>query len=150
MVHFVHFEQSQDRAEILRTPVIFVSSLLPSNISRIAQIATSSTDCGDPHLHRAGQCRSLRELMSFLPSLQARYQCGLTLCQEAAVVQDAVFPEAQPFQAAATLFRTRLMRFHGQLERRQVEWELRRELRCFSSKVGARAVPRGPCAAWAA
>ncbi|KAK2520775.1 hypothetical protein Q9233_011411, partial [Columba guinea] len=113
----------------------FSQAAVRSNISRIAQIATTSADCGDPHLHRAGQCRSLQELVSFLPSLQARYRCGLALCQEAAVVQDAVFPEAQPFQAAATLFRTRLMRFHRQLERRQVEWELRRELGCFSSKL---------------
>ncbi|XP_065501742.1 uncharacterized protein KIAA1755 homolog isoform X2 [Caloenas nicobarica] len=70
----------------------------------------------------------------FFSQAVARYRCGLALCQEAAAVQDAVFPEAQPFQAAAALFRTRLMRFHGQLERRQVEQELQRELGCFSSK----------------
>lgn len=149
-MHFVHFQLSQDRAEILRTPVTFVSSLLPGNISHIAQAAMASAECGNPHLHRAGQRRSLQELVSFLPFLQARYRCGLALCQEAAAVQDAVFPEAQPFQAAAALFQTRLMRFHGQLERRQVELELRRELGRFSRKVGAGAVPRGPCASRAA
>lgn len=77
---------------------------------------------------------------SFLPSLQAQYRHGLTLCQEAAEVRDAAFPEADPFQVATALFRTKLMSFYRQVERRQAEQELLRELGRFSSKVGAWAV----------
>lgn len=78
--------------------------------------------------------------MSFLPSLQAQYRHGLALCQEAAEVRDAAFPEADPFQVAAALFRTKLMSFYRQVERRQAERELLRELGQFSSKVGAQAL----------
>lgn len=73
---------------------------------------------------------------SFLFSLQARYQRGLTLCQEAAEVQNTTFPEAGAFQAAAALFQTKLMSFSKQLERRQAERELLQELVLFSNKVG--------------
>lgn len=85
---------------------------------------------------------------SFLLSLQAQYRHGLVLCQEAAEVQDAAFPEAELFQAAAALFQTKLTSFHRQVERRQVERELLRDLGCFSSKVGARALLRWEPAPW--
>lgn len=139
-MHFVHFELSQDRAEILRIPILFVSSHLPRNISCIVLIAMLSADLqrASPCTHvPAQQVSAVPRACSFLPSLQAQYQHGLALCQEAAEVQDAAFPEADPFQAAAALFRTKLMSFYRQVERRQAEQELLRELGQFSSKVGA-------------
>lgn len=78
---------------------------------------------------------------SFLLSLQAQYQHGLTLCQEAAEVRDTTFPEADAFQAAAALFQTKLMSFSKQLERRQAERELLQELVRFSNKVGEGDLP---------
>lgn len=91
----------------------------------------------------AGQHRS--PSAEFLPSLQAQYRHGLALCQEAAEVRDAAFPEADPFQVAAALFQTKLMSFYRQVERRQAERELLRELSRFSSKVGAWAfLPQDP------
>ncbi|XP_051488982.1 uncharacterized protein KIAA1755 homolog isoform X2 [Apus apus] len=71
----------------------------------------------------------------FLVQATAQYQRGLALCQEAAEVQDAAFPEAHPFQVAAALFQRKLLRFHGRVEQRQVERELLQELGCFSSKI---------------
>ena len=50
-MRFVHFEPSQDRAEVLRIPILFVSSHLPRNISHIALIAMPSAD-----LQRASPC----------------------------------------------------------------------------------------------
>ncbi|KAM6113057.1 uncharacterized protein KIAA1755 homolog [Pterocles gutturalis] len=83
----------------------------------------------------------------FLGQAMARYRRGLVLCQEAAEVQDAAFPEAEPFQAAAALFRTKLMSFHGQLERRRAERELLRELGRFSSKLAGLRRECGQCSA---
>ncbi|XP_069728219.1 uncharacterized protein KIAA1755 homolog [Phaenicophaeus curvirostris] len=71
----------------------------------------------------------------FFIQATAQYQRGLALCQEAAEVSEAAFPEANPFQAAAALFRTKLMSFHRQVERREAEQELLRELGLFSSKI---------------
>ncbi|KAM9260627.1 uncharacterized protein KIAA1755 homolog [Cariama cristata] len=71
----------------------------------------------------------------FLVQAAAQYRHGLALCREAAEVQDAAFPEADPFQAAAALFRTKLMNFYGEVERRQAERDLRQELDRFSSKI---------------
>ncbi|XP_049672805.1 uncharacterized protein KIAA1755 homolog isoform X2 [Accipiter gentilis] len=85
------------------------------------------------HPSAAGQHRS--PSAEFLPSLQAQYRHGLALCQEAAEVRDAAFPEADPFQVAAALFQTKLMSFYRQVERRQAERELLRELSRFSSKI---------------
>uniref|UniRef100_A0A8C4JAR2 KIAA1755 n=1 Tax=Dromaius novaehollandiae TaxID=8790 RepID=A0A8C4JAR2_DRONO len=73
---------------------------------------------------------------------EARYHRGLALCQEAAEVQDSAFPEAEPFQAAAALFRTKLASFHAAAERRRAELAALQELRGFSSKVGARPLLR--------
>ncbi|XP_030319028.1 uncharacterized protein KIAA1755 homolog isoform X2 [Calypte anna] len=87
----------------------------------------------------------------FLIQAMAQYWRGLALCQEAAEVQDAAFPEADPFQKAAALFRRKLLRFLGQVERRRAERELLRELGRFSSKVSGLKVGsrqcsgRGPC-----
>ncbi|KAM6298787.1 uncharacterized protein KIAA1755 homolog [Aegotheles albertisi] len=78
---------------------------------------------------------SAEQFNEFLIQATAQYQHGLALCQEAAEVRDAAFPEADPFQAAAALFRTKLLRFHRQVERRQAERELLRELHSFSSKI---------------
>lgn len=106
--------------------------------------------CREPHpAHPSQRSRSApfpeRGACSFLPSLQAQYRHGLALCQEAAEVRDAAFPEADPFQVAAALFRTKLMSFSRQVERRQAERELLRELGRFSSKVGAWALlPQDP------
>lgn len=47
-MHFVHFEPSQDRAEIWRTPIFSVSSHLPRNISHVALIAMLSADLQRP------------------------------------------------------------------------------------------------------
>lgn len=77
-------------------------------------------------------------LSCFLPTaLQAQYRHGLALCQEAAEVQDSVFPEADSFQVAAALFQTKLVSFYRHVERRQAELEMLRELCRFSSTVGA-------------
>ncbi|KAM9284758.1 uncharacterized protein KIAA1755 homolog [Morus bassanus] len=78
---------------------------------------------------------SAKQFNEFLVQATAQYQHGLALCQEAAEVQDAAFPEADPFQVAAALFRTKLMSFYRQVERRQAEQELLRELSQFSSKI---------------
>lgn len=78
---------------------------------------------------------------SFLLSLQAQYQHGLTLCQEAAEVRDTTFPEADAFQVAAAVFQTKLMSFSKQLERRQAERELLQELARFSNKVSEGDLP---------
>ncbi|XP_065706012.1 uncharacterized protein KIAA1755 homolog isoform X3 [Patagioenas fasciata] len=110
------------------------------------EAAARLQDLGAEECSPDGSQGSAEWCSEFFSQAAARYRCGLALCQEAAAVQDAVFPEAQPFQAAATLFQTRLMRFHGQLERRQVEWELRRELGRFSSKLAGleRGCGQGP------
>ncbi|CAM9554585.1 unnamed protein product [Bubo scandiacus] len=78
---------------------------------------------------------SAEQVNEFLVQAAARCRRGLALCQEAAEVRDAAFPEADPFQVAAALFRTKLMSFWRQVERRQAERELRRELGRFSSKI---------------
>uniref|UniRef100_A0A8C8A840 KIAA1755 n=1 Tax=Otus sunia TaxID=257818 RepID=A0A8C8A840_9STRI len=78
---------------------------------------------------------SAEQVNEFLVQATARCRRGLALCQEAAEVRDAAFPEAEPFQAAAALFRMKLMSFWRQVERRQAERELRRELGRFSSKI---------------
>ncbi|XP_033923116.1 uncharacterized protein KIAA1755 homolog isoform X2 [Melopsittacus undulatus] len=84
-------------------------------------------------LERLEFLRKVRELEAEFS--KAQYRHGLVLCQEAAEVQDAAFPEASLFQAAAALFRTKLTSFHRQVERRQAERELLRDLGCFSSKM---------------
>ncbi|XP_075023037.1 uncharacterized protein KIAA1755 homolog [Calonectris borealis] len=78
---------------------------------------------------------SAEQFDEFLVQATAQYRHGLALCQEAAEVQDAAFPEADPFQVAAALFRTKLMSFYRQVERRQAEQELLQELGRFSSKI---------------
>ncbi|XP_054701457.1 uncharacterized protein KIAA1755 homolog [Grus americana] len=78
---------------------------------------------------------SAERFNEFLVQATAQYRHGLALCQEAAEVRDAAFPEADPFQVAAALFRTKLMSFYRQVERRQAERELLRELGQFSSKI---------------
>ncbi|XP_009469754.1 PREDICTED: uncharacterized protein KIAA1755 homolog [Nipponia nippon] len=78
---------------------------------------------------------SAEQFNEFLVQATAQYRHGLALCQEAAEVRDAAFPEADPFQAAAALFQTKLMSFYRQVERRQAEQELLRELGQFSGKV---------------
>ncbi|XP_074776382.1 uncharacterized protein KIAA1755 homolog isoform X2 [Athene noctua] len=78
---------------------------------------------------------SAEQVNEFLVQATARCQRGLALCQEAAEVRDAAFPEADPFQATVALFRTKLISFWRQVERRQAERELRRELGRFSSKI---------------
>uniref|UniRef100_A0A8C4TRS8 KIAA1755 n=1 Tax=Falco tinnunculus TaxID=100819 RepID=A0A8C4TRS8_FALTI len=76
-----------------------------------------------------------KQFNEFLVQATAQYRHGLALCQEAAEVQDAAFPEADPFQVAAALFRTKLVSFYRQVERRQTERELLQELDRFSSKI---------------
>ncbi|XP_021272547.1 uncharacterized protein KIAA1755 homolog, partial [Numida meleagris] len=71
----------------------------------------------------------------FLLQAAARHRHGLELCQQADELQDSVFPEAEPLQAAAALFRTKLMSFQQRVERRQAELEMLHELRRFSSKI---------------
>ncbi|XP_063205708.1 uncharacterized protein KIAA1755 homolog isoform X2 [Chroicocephalus ridibundus] len=78
---------------------------------------------------------SAEQFNEFFVQATAQYQHGLALCQEAAEVRDVSFPEADPFQVAAALFRTKLMSFYRQVERRQAERELLQELRRFSSKI---------------
>nr|XP_009667984.1 PREDICTED: protein-glutamine gamma-glutamyltransferase 2 [Struthio camelus australis] len=77
-------------------------------------------------------CEQFKE---FLTQATARYNHGLALCQEAAEVQDSAFPEADSFQVAAALFRTKLMSFHAAVERRRAELEMLEELCRFSSKI---------------
>ncbi|XP_062444963.1 uncharacterized protein KIAA1755 homolog isoform X2 [Rhea pennata] len=79
--------------------------------------------------------KSFEQFKEFLTQAAARYSRGLALCQEAAELQDSVFPEADPFQAAAALFRTKLTSFHAATERRRAELEMLRELCSFSSEI---------------
>ncbi|XP_065547597.1 uncharacterized protein KIAA1755 homolog isoform X2 [Lathamus discolor] len=81
----------------------------------------------------------------FLAQATAQYRLGLALCQEAAEVQGAAFPEADLFQAAVALFRTKLTSFHRQVERRQAERDLLRDLGCFSSKIAGLKLGCGQC-----
>ncbi|XP_014799356.1 PREDICTED: uncharacterized protein KIAA1755 homolog isoform X1 [Calidris pugnax] len=78
---------------------------------------------------------SNEQFNEFFVQATAQYQHGLALCQEAAEVRDAAFPEADPFQVAAALFRTKLMGFYRQVEQRRAERELLQELGRFSSKI---------------
>ncbi|XP_042657205.1 uncharacterized protein KIAA1755 homolog isoform X2 [Tyto alba] len=78
---------------------------------------------------------SAEQFHEFLVQATAQHRHGLALCQEAAEIRDAAFPEAEPFQAAAALFQTKLTSFYRQVERRQAERELLRELGRFSSKI---------------
>ncbi|KAM6404287.1 uncharacterized protein KIAA1755 homolog [Rhynochetos jubatus] len=79
---------------------------------------------------------SAERFNEFFVQATAQYRHGLALCQEADEVRDAAFLEADPpIQAAAALFRAKLLSFYGQLERRQAERELLRELGRFSSKL---------------
>ncbi|XP_061217340.1 uncharacterized protein KIAA1755 homolog isoform X1 [Neopsephotus bourkii] len=82
---------------------------------------------------------------AFLTQATAQYRHGLALCQEAAEVQGAAFPEAALFQAAVALFRTKLRSFQRQVERRQAERELLRDLGCFSSKMAGLKLGCGQC-----
>lgn len=105
-------------------------------------MAMSSSACSASRCaHIPGQHHSQVWSCSFLLSLQARYQHGLTLCQEAAEVRAMTFPEADAFQVSAALFQTKLMSFSKQLERRQAERELLQELVRFSNKVGEGNLP---------
>ncbi|XP_035199847.1 LOW QUALITY PROTEIN: uncharacterized protein KIAA1755 homolog [Oxyura jamaicensis] len=79
--------------------------------------------------------KSFERFNKFLRQATAQYRHGLALCQEAAEVQDSVFPEADPFQVAAALFQTKLVSFYRHVERRQAELEMLRELCRFSSKI---------------
>ncbi|XP_040431858.1 uncharacterized protein KIAA1755 homolog isoform X2 [Cygnus olor] len=79
--------------------------------------------------------KSFERFNEFLHQATAQYRHGLALCQEAAEVQDSVFPEADPFQVAAALFQTKLVSFYRHVERRQAELEMLRELCRFSSKI---------------
>ncbi|XP_032931019.1 uncharacterized protein KIAA1755 homolog isoform X2 [Catharus ustulatus] len=90
---------------------------------------------------------SAEHFKEFLAQATARYQHGLTLCQEAAEVRDTTFPEADTFQAAAALFQTKLMSFSKQLERRQAERELLQELVRFSNKVAGLKLDCRQCSA---
>ncbi|XP_053937937.1 uncharacterized protein KIAA1755 homolog isoform X6 [Cuculus canorus] len=87
------------------------------------------------------------QFKEFFIQATAQYQRGLALCQEAAEVRDAAFPEADPFHAAAALFQTKLMSFHRQVERREAEQELLRELGRFSSKITGLKVDCRQCSA---
>lgn len=139
----MRFEPSQERAEVWRIPLLSASSPSPRNTPRTAPTAMPSAALPCTRVRSApfpehGAC-------SFLPSLQAQYRRGLALCQEAAQVRDAAFPEADPFQAAAALFQAKLVNFSRQVERRRAERGLLRELERFSSTVGARAaLPQEP------
>ncbi|XP_068890421.1 uncharacterized protein KIAA1755 homolog isoform X1 [Aphelocoma coerulescens] len=90
---------------------------------------------------------STEHFKEFLAQATARYQHGLTLCQEAAEVRDTAFPEADAFQVAAALFQTKLMSFSKQLERRQAERELLQELAQFSNKVAGLKLDCRQCSA---
>lgn len=81
-------------------------------------------------------CERFTERWSqFLLQAAARHRHGLALCQQADKLQDSVFPEAEPLQAAVALFRTKLMSFQQRMERRQAELEMLHELRRFSGKI---------------
>ncbi|XP_053849200.1 uncharacterized protein KIAA1755 homolog isoform X2 [Vidua macroura] len=90
---------------------------------------------------------SAEHFKEFLTQATARYQHGLTLCQEAAEVQDMTFPEADAFQVSAALFQSKLMSFSKQLERRQAERELLQELVRFSNKVAGLKLDCRQCSA---
>ncbi|XP_053814285.1 uncharacterized protein KIAA1755 homolog isoform X2 [Vidua chalybeata] len=90
---------------------------------------------------------SAEHFKEFLTQATARYQHGLTLCQEAAEVQDMTFPEADAFQVSAALFQSKLMSFSKQLERRQAERELLQELIRFSNKVAGLKLDCRQCSA---
>ncbi|XP_038015286.1 uncharacterized protein KIAA1755 homolog isoform X2 [Motacilla alba alba] len=90
---------------------------------------------------------SAEHFKEFLTQATARYQHGLTLCQEAAEVRDSTFPEADALQASAALFQTKLMSFSQQLERRQAERELLQELVRFSNKVAGLKLDCRQCSA---
>ncbi|XP_033375025.1 uncharacterized protein KIAA1755 homolog isoform X2 [Parus major] len=90
---------------------------------------------------------STEHFKEFFTQATARYQHGLTLCQEAAEVQDTTFPEADAFQVAAALFQSKLMSFSKQLERRQAERELLQELIRFSNKVAGLKLDCRQCSA---
>ncbi|XP_039936295.1 uncharacterized protein KIAA1755 homolog isoform X2 [Hirundo rustica] len=90
---------------------------------------------------------STEHFKEFLAQATARYQHGLTLCQEAAEVRDATFPEADAFQVAAALFQTKLMTFSKQLERRQAERELLQEFVRYSNKVAGLKLDCRQCSA---
>lgn len=95
---------------------------------------------------RPGSATPEHGASSSLPPPQARYRQGLALCQEAAELRAAASPEADPLRAAAALFQSKLLSFLGQLERRQEEQQLLRELGRVSSEVGARErLPRERC-----
>ncbi|XP_065610330.1 uncharacterized protein KIAA1755 homolog [Cyrtonyx montezumae] len=79
--------------------------------------------------------RSTEHWSEFLLQAAARHRHGLELCQQADELQDSVFPEAEPLQAAVAPFRTKLMSFQQRVERRQAELEMLRELRRFSGKI---------------
>uniref|UniRef100_A0A8B9ZX75 G-protein coupled receptors family 1 profile domain-containing protein n=1 Tax=Anas zonorhyncha TaxID=75864 RepID=A0A8B9ZX75_9AVES len=79
--------------------------------------------------------KSFERFNEFLHQATAQYRHGLALCQEAAEVQDSVFPEADSFQVAAALFQTKLVSFYRHVERRQAELEMLRELCRFSSTI---------------
>uniref|UniRef100_A0A674GF55 KIAA1755 n=1 Tax=Taeniopygia guttata TaxID=59729 RepID=A0A674GF55_TAEGU len=90
---------------------------------------------------------SAEHFKEFLTQATARYQHGLTLCQEAAEVRAMTFPEADAFQVSAALFQTKLMSFSKQLERRQAERELLQELVRFSNKVAGLKLDCRQCSA---
>lgn len=136
-MHLVHFEPAQGRAEVWRISFLCFFSLAQKCFPSICN--GSATHGASPCTQ--GQHHSQEWSCSFLLSLQAQYQRGLTLCQEAAEVRDTTFPEADAFQMAAALFQTKLMSFSKQLERRQAERELLQELVRFSNKVGEGDLP---------
>ncbi|XP_030913904.1 uncharacterized protein KIAA1755 homolog isoform X2 [Geospiza fortis] len=90
---------------------------------------------------------SAEHFKEFLTQATARYQHGLTLCQEAAEVRGRTFPEADALQVSAALFQTKLMSFSQQLERRQAEQELLQELVRFSNKVAGLKLDCRQCSA---
>ncbi|XP_058706916.1 uncharacterized protein KIAA1755 homolog isoform X1 [Poecile atricapillus] len=90
---------------------------------------------------------STEHFKEFFTQATARYQHGLSLCQEAAEVRDTTFPEADAFQMAAALFQSKLLSFSKQLERRQAERELLQELSQFSNKVAGLKLDCRQCSA---
>ncbi|XP_064024080.1 uncharacterized protein KIAA1755 homolog [Pogoniulus pusillus] len=90
---------------------------------------------------------SAERFNEFLIQATARYRQGLALCQEAAELRAAASPEADPLRAAAAQFQSKLLSFLGQLERRQEEQELLRELGCVSSKLAGLQLDCGQCPA---
>ncbi|XP_075294451.1 uncharacterized protein KIAA1755 homolog [Opisthocomus hoazin] len=87
------------------------------------------------------------QFSEFLVQAAAQHQRGLALCREAAELRDAAFPEADPFHAAAALFRTKLRSFCREVQRRQAERELRWELGRFCSKIAGLERDCGQCPA---